>query len=141
MSSLGEALSSLLPVSGDARPGSALIDASMAAAALVATAEGDVSFAERATLDQAIDALAARGEADPQLAAEIFEEFVEAIRANSSQGSRPALAAIGAVEGAAEAAAVVLRIAQAVGHADGHISQPELEAIERVAEALTAAWD
>lgn len=140
MSSLAEALSSLLPVTGEMRSDSVLIDASMAAAALVATAEGDVSFAERATLDQAIDALAARGDAEPQTAAEIFEEFVEAIRANSSLGRRPALAAIGAVEGAAEAA-VVMRIAQAIRRADGKVSQAELEAVEQVADALAAARD
>ena len=108
----------------------------MAAAALVATTEGDVSFAERAMLDQAIDALAARDGIEPHAAAAAFEDFVEAIQANSSQGRRSALAAIGALEGVAGAAAVVLRIAEAVAAADGAASATEIEAVHEVAALL-----
>lgn len=143
MSNLTEGLSDLLSTSGGGRRETALVDASMAAAALVATAEGDVSFAERAILDQAIAALVERGETTPHDAVLLFDDFVEAIRANSSQGRRPALAALDAFDPAsarvAEAATVVLRIAEAVAGANGAPGQAEIDVVKEIAAALTGA--
>lgn len=123
----------------DHRRGQSLAEASMAAAALVATADGDVSFAERALIDQAIDALAERGAVSTQEAAALFNEFVDGIRANSSQGRRPALNALAEIEGVADAATIVLRIADAVASADGTASTAEINAVQDIAAALNAA--
>ena len=123
----------------DSRRGQSLAEASMAAAALVATAEGDVSFAERALIDQAIDALSELGAISTQDAAALFNEFVDGIRANSSQGRRPALDALAGIEGVADAATIVLRIADAVASADGSASAAEIAAVQDIAAALNAA--
>jgi len=139
MSQLGQSLSDLLSTSGEDRKDLALMQASMAAAALVATAEGDVTFAERATLDQAIAALASRGGGEPHVAVAAFEDFVESIRANSNQGRWPALAAVTALDGAAEAIAIVLRIAEAVAAADGSASTAERTVVAEIAAALNQA--
>lgn len=136
MSTLAQGLSDLLTGGGSGKRETALTDASMAAAALVATAAGDVTFAERAVLDQAIHALSERGAAEPHEAVATFEDYVEAIRDNSSQGRRPALIAIEKLEKAADAVTVVLRIAKAVAAAGGPASPAEIEALRDVAAAL-----
>lgn len=124
---------------GDQRRGLSLAEASMAAAALVATAEGDVSFAERALIDQAIDALANRGAISTHDAVSLFNDYVDGIRANTSQGRRPALNALNSVDGAAEAATIVLRIADAVATADGAASATEIAVIQEISAALNRA--
>lgn len=123
----------------DQRRSMFLAEASMAAAALVATAEGDVSFAERALIDQAIGALADRGAIDAHEAMSLFNDYVDGIRANTSQGRRPALNALTGIEGAADAATIVLRIADAVATADGAASAAEIAVIQEISAALNAA--
>lgn len=121
------------------RRGQSLAEASMAAAVLVATADGDVSFTERALIDQAIDALSDLGAISPQDAAALFNNFVDSIRANSSQGRRQAMDALARIEGITEAATIVLRIADAVASADGSASAAEITAVQDIAAALNAA--
>ena len=123
----------------DHRRGQFLAGASIAAAALVATAECDVTFAERALIDQAINALSELGTISTQDAAALFNKFVDGIRANSSQGRRPALDALAGIEGDADAATIVLRIADAVANADGSASATEINAVQDIAAALNAA--
>lgn len=122
--------------------GKPLLEASMAAAALVATADGDVSFAERAMLDQAIDALAERAGVETHDGVAAFEDFVDAIRANSSHGRQPALSALAAFarRAAREEAAILLKISDAVAAADGETSPAEAAALMEV-RAILAGGD
>ena len=141
MTGLSNNFGGFLSTSGGARRGQALIEASMAGAALVAMADGDVSFAERALVDQAIDALAARAAIEHPVAVSAFEDFVDGIRRNSSQGREPALAAIAALaglDGATDEAAVVLRIAEAVARADGGVSDEKRAVLSEIAGQLDA---
>lgn len=123
----------------DHRRGQSLAEASMAAAVLVATAEGDVSFTERALIDQAINALSDLGAISTQDAAALFNKFVDGTRANSSQGRRQALDALARIEGIAEAATIVLRIADAVASADGSASAAKITVVQDIAAALNTA--
>lgn len=141
MTSLTQNLTEILSGRSDSRRDQALAIASMAAAALVATTEGDVSFAERALIDQAIGALAERSSVSTSLAAATFNEFVDEIRANSSQGRRPALTALAELDAAAEAATVVLRIAEAVAGADGAASAAEIAVVQEIAATLNSVAD
>lgn len=139
MVGLADSLAELLSFSGDGRRDRALADGCMAAAALVGSADGGVSFATRAVLDQVIDALAARDAVAPAEAAETFDGFVDAIAANSSLGRRAALAVAAETDGAH--AATVLRVARAVAAADGAASAKEAAAVADVAAALGLATD
>jgi tellurite resistance protein len=141
MSTLTQNLSDLLNAAGASRRDGALIDASMAAAALVSMADGAVSFAERALIDQAIDALADRCAASPDAAVITFQEFVDGLRDNSSQGRLPAFAALRSLEAAVEAATVVLRVAEAVAAADGEATAAEIAIVREIASALNAMPD
>ena len=61
------------------------LEASMAASALVATADGEVSFSERAAVDNVLNTVDAFKVFDVHDAVDLFSDFVEAIR----QGSGP----------------------------------------------------
>ena len=141
MSSLTNNLTDMLSQGGEARRGQALTEASMAAGALVAMADGDVSFAERAVVDQGIDALAEREATEPHAAAAAFDEFVDGMRRNSSQGRGAALRAVqafGVRPDAMDGPAIVLRIADAVARADGGVTADEADVIGEIAALLDA---
>lgn len=132
MASLAQEFADWLSLSGDGGRGRALTDACMAAAALVATADGAVGFAERAKLDQVIDALTAKGLTTALEAGETFDEFAAAIVGNSGLGRRTALAVAAEVEG--EDAAIVLRVAEAMAESSG--ASQVTEAVEEITAAL-----
>ena len=112
-------------------------EAALAAAALVATAASDVSFAERSMVGEAIAAMAEHGFTPMDHAAARFDDHVNAIRANSSQGRKSALAQAAALGPNAGAGAdVVLRIAHAIAIADGDIEAAERDSLDEIAAAL-----
>jgi tellurite resistance protein len=141
MSTSTQTLSDLLNASDASRRDGALVDASMAAAALVSMADGSVSFTKRALVDQAVDALADRCAASPDAAIIIFQEFVDGLRDNSNPGRQPAFAALRVPEAAGEAATVVLRVAEAVAVADGEATAAEIAAVQGIAPALNTLPD
>lgn len=131
MSDIAGGISEFLSFSDDKGNSRALCEAAMAAAALVATARSDVTFAERALVDQALRALADRDAADATIGIEMFQYFVDAIGGNSSQGRRDALSAVQDCPDYGRD--IILRIATAMAHANG---QPAPESIAVVAEIL-----
>jgi len=69
----------------------------MAACALVATADGEVSFAERVRVDQILSTLDALKVFDPHDGIDIFNEFTDAILANPAEGHETAFQAMAEV--------------------------------------------
>lgn len=118
-------------VRGDSR---ALGEAAMAGAALVATARSGVTFAERALLDQALQALAGQDDAPCDAGIEMFQTFVDAIAANSSQGRRDALFAV--AECPPHGRELVLKVATAMAHANGQPAPEEIAMTGEIAAAL-----
>jgi tellurite resistance protein TerB len=94
----------------------------MAACALVATTDGEVSFAEQVRVDQILQTLDQLKVFDPHEGVEIFREFTAAILENSKQGHDKAVEAITKVSEDMEAGALLLRICLAVSEADGEVS-------------------
>jgi len=132
MSGIADGIAQFLSFTGDRGKSRALCEAAMAAAALVATARTDVTFAERALIDQALRALAHQDDAHAETGIEMFQEFVDAISGNSSRGRRDALAAVR--DCPSHGRDVVLRIATAMAHANG---PPPPESIAIAAEIAT----
>lgn len=93
--------------------------ASMAACALVATADGKVTFVERVRVDQILQTLEALRVFDPHEGVDLFNEFVDAILASPRDGHERALAAIAEVSHEAEAAELLIRMCCAVSEAKG----------------------
>ncbi|MBO6520008.1 MAG: tellurite resistance TerB family protein [Rhodospirillales bacterium] len=94
----------------------------MAACALVATTDGEVSFAEQVRVDQILQTLDKLKVFDPHEGVEIFREFTDAILENPHEGHARAIAAVAAISGDVEAGALLLRICLAVSEADGEVS-------------------
>jgi len=72
--------------------------ASMAACAMVACADGNVSFAERVRLDQILETLDRLKVFDPHVGVDLFNEYTDAILAHSESGHELAMDAL--LEGA-----------------------------------------
>lgn len=94
----------------------------MAACALVATTDGEVSLAERVRVDQIMETLDQLQDFDPHEGAEIFREFTDAIIEDPSRGHAAAVEAVVKVAEDLEAGALLLRICLAVSEADGEVS-------------------
>lgn len=101
------------------------LEAAMAACALIASADGEVSFSERARMDAVLESLAELRVFDPHQAVDLFNVRVEALQADREAGRAAAFEAIRrgvAEEGAAE---LLLRICVAISLADGTYDSSE----------------
>lgn len=94
----------------------------MAACALVATADGEVSFAERVRVDQILATLDALKVFDPHEGIDIFNEFTDTILANPAEGHETAFQAMADVAEDAGNGALMVRICCAVSEANGEKS-------------------
>jgi chromosome partitioning protein len=111
----------------------------MAAAALIACAEGRPDVDKRRALQAALGNLDAGRAVDPGAAANLFNSFVNGIRSQPSLGREAALRAVAALAGDAGAAARLLAICRAIGNLGGGTSARELTAIDQIAAALETA--
>lgn len=94
----------------------------MAACALVATTDGEVSFAEQVRVDQILQTLDQLKVFDPHEGVDIFREFTDAILENPHEGHDKALEAVARVSEDLDAGALLLRVCLAVSEADGEVS-------------------
>jgi len=86
------------------------LDGTMAACALIAIADGEVSFSERIRVDQIIDALDALKVFDPHEAVDIFNGFCTDIISSPKQGRDKAMQAMRAAADTEEKAALMVRV-------------------------------
>ncbi len=93
--------------------------AAMAAAALVACADGSLSPAKRKAVVAILESMDARGAVDPAAASNLFNSFVNGIRSQPGLGRSAALRAVAAISGDAEGAQRLLRVCAAVSDAHG----------------------
>jgi len=93
--------------------------ASMAACALIAVADGKVSFSQRVRVDQILETLDALKVFDPHEGIDLFNEFSDGIFNDTKEGRASALEAI--LEGAedSECRAMIIRVCLAVSEANG----------------------
>lgn len=112
------------------------LDAVMAAGALVATADGEVSLPELLSRDTVLERVDALQAFDSSVAVRSFEGFVADIMADPKAGSERALAAVGRFGDDAEAAQLLLRAAVAIAKADTRFSIEEQRTVARLCEAL-----
>lgn len=108
----------------------------MAASALVATSDGEVSLPELLSRDLVLDRIDALKAFDSNDAVESFERFVAAIRTDPKKGTARALKAVGRFGEDAEAAQLLVRVAVAVAKSDAQFSIEEQRTVARLCEAL-----
>ena len=93
--------------------------ATMAACALAAAADGEVSFSERMRVDQIFDTLTELKVFDVHEAIDLFNDYARALLESPKAGHESALAAIDAVKSDPERAELIIRICLAVAEAKG----------------------
>jgi chromosome partitioning protein len=114
----------------------AFLDAAMAASALVATADGPVTFAESSRLDEVLTSVEPLKAHDEHDAADLFRIFAENILSHPEQGRARALKAVQCINGDREAARLLIRIACAMARARGTYSRLGMVQIRRIAATL-----
>ena len=97
------------------------LGAAMAAAALVACADGSLTPAKRKAVAAILETMEPRGAVDPAAASNLFNSFANGIRSQPGLGRSAALRAVAAVAGDAEGAQRLLRICRAVSGAHGGV--------------------
>ena len=105
------------------------LDATMAATALVATADGEVTFSELSALDKVLESVQDLQIYDPHVAVDIYRDFADAIGSDPETGRRLAMAAIGKLADERESAELVIRVAVAISKADGELTVQEAQTI------------
>jgi len=112
------------------------LDATMAAAALVATADGEVTFSEMSALDQVLETVQDLQIYDPHVAVDIYRDYADAIGSDADAGRKDALHAVGRIEGDREASELLIRVAVAISKADGDFSPAEARVIGDICGVL-----
>lgn len=112
------------------------LDAAMAACALVAMADGEVSLSEQSRVDEVLEAIDRLSLFDVHEAVDLFNEYVEGVAADPNKGRAHALEAVGRMRGDGEAADLLVKICLAVSRADGDYAPGERDQIEAVCARL-----
>lgn len=117
------------------------LEAAMAVCAVVAMADGDVSFSERSRMDAVLEGVTRLALFDPHDGVDLFNGHVEAFRADAAEARSAALALARRGAGDAATRALLVRIAVAIGHADGTYSDEERGAVRLLCSALGLGVD
>ena len=106
------------------------LNGTMAACALVAIADGQVSFSERVRVDQIINALHTLKVFDPHEAVDIFNRICDDIIKSPKQGREKAMQAVRAAADTDEKASLMVRIFLGICEAGGKASlATQIEAV------------
>lgn len=112
------------------------LDATMAATALVATADGEVTFSELSALDAVLESVQDLQIYDPHIAVDIYKDFADAIANDPEAGRRDAMMAVKKIAGNHDAADLVIRVAVAISKADGELTADERGTINELCAEL-----
>lgn len=112
------------------------LDATMAASALVAMADGVVKFSELSALDDLLESVRELQVYDPHVATDLCRDYVDAIAADAVAGKAKALAAVGRIAGDDEASRLVIQMCLVISRSDGEFSECEVDAVRDLCAAL-----
>lgn len=129
-------LKETLQTQGERMKNRKVLEASMATAALVATADGVVTFSERVAVDQVLLNVDALMVFDAHEAIDRFNQFIEAIQADPTAGEEGAMQAIATMKDDPNSADIMVRIGCAISRADGNFSTAEKMQVQAIADAL-----
>ncbi|MDJ0869684.1 MAG: TerB family tellurite resistance protein [Myxococcota bacterium] len=112
------------------------LQASMAAAALVATADEDVRLSEQLALDELLGRVEKLRVFAVHDAVDLHRDFVERILANAAAGRAAALEAVSAFRGDEDQRLLVLYVGAVIAKADLELSETEERALNEICGAL-----
>jgi tellurite resistance protein len=115
------------------------LEAAMAACALIASADDEVSFSERTRMDAVLESLAQLRIFDPHEAVDLFNVRVEALQADREAGQAAAFEAIRRGANAEGAPELLVRICVAISLADGKFVANERAMLGLICASLNLA--
>ena len=141
ISDIIESLKQSLGVKAEQHRNRPFLEATMAACALVAYADEDVSLSERFQLDQVLERLDALKIFDPHVGVNFFDEIVEALKDQPEAGKQAALERIRLFAGEPDSARMLVRVCHAISWADGEVSPAERARIDEVCAVLGQVYE
>ena len=112
------------------------LDASMAASALLALADGEISFAELMARDYVLDRLRELHVFAPNEAAEAFRTYAQALQADTRTGKARALSAVQELTSDPELGMRLIRICLTIAKADRDFNAQERAVIAELCQVL-----
>jgi tellurite resistance protein len=116
------------------------LEATMAASALVAMADGEVKFSELSALDDLLESVRELQVYDPHVAVDLCRFHVDAIAADAAAGADAgkvrALEVVGRIAGDDEAARLVIQMCLVISRSDGEFSDSEADMVRDLCAAL-----
>ena len=112
------------------------LKAAMAAAALVADADGEVTLSERYRIDAILKRLERLRLYDPHKAVEILDRFLASLHDDADTARPVLLGKVSRMANDSEAAQILVRIAHSVSDADGTVSDAEVNRIDQIRSVL-----
>jgi tellurite resistance protein TerB len=113
------------------------LSATMAACALVDAADGEVTYLERVRVDQVMETLEELQVFDPHEGVDLFNKFIDEIRAEPSGGRQSALKTVlDETDKHPEKAELLIRVCMAVSEVDGKIPISDQTEIVRLCGEL-----
>ena len=112
------------------------LEATMAASALVAMADGEVKFSELSALDDLLENVHELQVYDPHVAVDLCRDHIDAIAADAEAGRATALEAVGRIAGDEEASRLVVQMCLVISRSDGEFSENEADAMRDLCAAL-----
>ena len=112
------------------------LHATMAASALVAMADGSISFAELLGRDHVLNRIDRLQAFDSTEAVDCFRYYAEALTADADAGAALVFDAVIKISEDTELSQLLLRAAVAIAKADSNLSQAENDAIESLCDVL-----
>lgn len=116
--------------------GRAFLDGAMAAAALVALADGDASLEEGAEVGRLMRVLQMLRDHDPTNGVESYLRHVDALRKDPTGVAKVRAKVVAAAAGDAEAAALLIVICHAISESDGIVRASEIAEIRTLAHLV-----
>jgi tellurite resistance protein len=112
------------------------LDATMAASALVALADGEINITELNIIDQALDTVHELNIYDPHEAVDIYRDYIDGLQKAPAATRGKALDAVAKITGDARAAHILVRVCIAIGKSDEDFSEAEKNTVRDLCRTL-----
>jgi tellurite resistance protein len=117
------------------------LEAAMAAAALVSTADDDVRLSEQVALDELMDRIDRLSAFDPHIGVELHRRHVDAIEHDRAAGREAAIQVLTTYRGGDEERLLILYVSAVIARADQELAESERLAMTAVCDALGLSVD
>ncbi len=112
------------------------LDATLAASALVAMADGKVSISELNMVDRVLKTIHELNIYDPHVAVDLYRNEIEALQAEPAAAREKILLQVGKLRNGPEAAEMLIKVCIAIAKSDETVTDTERTAINDLCDAM-----